>query len=674
MRHRSWVLLTTALWLCGPALTPAQAQTAPAQNQIESYKPDFFASARPSTAMDMINRLPGFSFDGGDGSRGFSGNSGNVLIDGKRPTSKTDYLGAVLQRIVAADVERIDVIHGSAPGIDMQSKPVVANVILKKAPSTTIVTQASAAATTTGRIMSGGVLQYSHTTGERSYDLSIRRDPNYSNDMGTASITEIDPSGTAVTSGEVRRGSGGVIGLNGAVKTPLAGGDLSANTTLQQSDYSGGTDYDASANLQNYSFSSHNRNGELGANYQRALGVANLDVELLQRLGHATSTQLVDDSGVAERFSNLTDTGESISRFTLSYPLTPHLSLEGGAEAAYNFLTGTSLYTQNGTVVTVPSSDVNVNEMREEVFAQASWRIGRALVLDTGLRTEYSTISERGDVSQSRSFFYLKPRALLTWTMSPNALLRFRVEHQLGQLDFGDFISSVSLNQGNVTAGNPDVKPDQHWQFEAAYERHFWDRGSLTVSLLHQEISNILDMKPVFDPSGDYDTRGNIGGGRVDRLSVTGAIPTDKFRPLKGGRITLSLAWQDSAVKDPLTGVTRRLTYDDAASYSVGFVQDMEEWKSTWSVNYNNGWKEIGFRLAEVDRFFGDPGVSAGWTYKPSANLNIGFSINNFLIARRTRISDYYAGARDVSALTRTEIETGYGRPTFNFSIRKTFN
>ena len=57
-----------------------------------------------------------------------------------------------------------------------------------------------------------------------------------------------------------------------------------------------------------------------------------------------------------------------------------------------------------------------------------------------------------------------------------------------------------------------------------------------------------------------------------------------------------------------------------------------------------------------------------------SANLNIGFSINNFLIARRTRISDYYAGARDVSALTRTEIETGYGRPTFNFSIRKTFN
>lgn len=665
MRHGTWALLVATLCLCSPAL---------AQSQVESYKPDFFAAARPATAMDMINRLPGFSFDGGDGSRGFSGNSGNVLIDGKRPTSKTDYLGNVLGRIVAAQVERIDVIHGGAAGIDMQGKPVVANVILKKAASTTIVAQASAAATTTRRIMPGGLLQYNRTTGDRSYDLSIRRDPNYSNDMGEANITEIDPSGNAVKSEEVRRGSGGNIGLNGAIKTPLAGGDLSANTTLQQSDYNGGTDYAATATLQNYSFTSHNRNGELGANYQRGLGAAQLDIELLQRLGHSTSTQLVDDSGVAEVFSNFTDTGESISHFTLTYPLTPHLSVESGAEVAYNFLNGTSLYTQDGAVVTVPSSDVNVNEMREEAFAQASWRISPALVLDTGMHAEYSTISERGDVSQSRSFFYLKPRALLTWTMSPSALLRLRVEHQLGQLDFGDFISSVSLNQSNVTAGNPDLKPDQHWQFEADYERHFWGQGSLTFSLLHQEISNILDMKPVFDPSGDYDTRGNIGNGRTDRLAVTGAIPTDKFRPLKGGRLTLSLAWQDSAVKDPLTGVTRRLTYDDAQSYSVGFLQDLEAWKSTWSINYNYGWNEIGYRLEEIDRFRGAPGVSAGYSYKPTANLNIGFSVNNFLIASRARISDYYAGPRNTSPLTQEEIEIGYARPTFNFSIRKTFN
>src|SRR3954462_14714040 len=68
-------------WTLACALLALAAAPALAQDQIESYRPDFFESARPATAMEMINRLPGFSFDGGDGSRGFSGNAGNVLIN-----------------------------------------------------------------------------------------------------------------------------------------------------------------------------------------------------------------------------------------------------------------------------------------------------------------------------------------------------------------------------------------------------------------------------------------------------------------------------------------------------------------------------------------------------------------------------------------------------------------
>ena len=39
---------------------------------------------------------------------------------------------SILQRIPAASVERIEVIRGSAPGIDMQGQSVVANVVRKK--------------------------------------------------------------------------------------------------------------------------------------------------------------------------------------------------------------------------------------------------------------------------------------------------------------------------------------------------------------------------------------------------------------------------------------------------------------------------------------------------------------------------------------------------------------
>lgn len=647
-----------------------------AQDQVESYTPDFFAAARPATARDMIDRLPGFSFDGGGGSRGFSGNAGNVLINGQRPTSKTDSLSAVLSRIVAGDVERIDVIHGSAPGIDMQGKPVVANVIRKETPSTNVVAIANASYLNTGRTIPGAQLQYSHTEGQRSYDFSIRRDADYDGEMGEANITESTPGGAPVTTEETRRGSGGTIGLNGAVKLPLMGGDFATNATATQSEYSSGTLYDYAAGPQNYASTSHNQKGELGASYAVPLGETLLGLEMLQRLGHSVSTDLLDDSGANESYSSLRDSGETITRFTLRRPLSDSVTLEGGAEAAYNFLSGKSLYSQDGTVQELPSSNVDVSERRGEAFVQASWQLAKDLMLDTGLRAEYSQIGERGDTTLSRSFFYPKPRAVLTWTVDPDSLLRLRAERKVGQLDFGDFISSANLTQGQVTAGNPDLKPDQRWQYELAYEYHFWDQGALTVSLTHQDIENILDDRPLDDGTGTlYDVRGNIGDGRSDQISIDAVVPTGPLlNMLDGGRFSASADWRDSAVTDPLTGQTRRLAYQDPTSYNFSFTQDMQDWRSTWSVSYSNGWKEVGYRLAEIQHSLGSPSVSASWNYKPSPKLNMNVSVNNILVASRTRISDYFDGPRNVSPPLSREIESRYVRPRLYFNIRKTFD
>jgi outer membrane receptor protein involved in Fe transport len=644
-----------------------------AQDQVDTYRADFFASARPATAMDMINRLPGFNFDGGDGTRGFSGNSGNVLIDGKRPTSKNDYLGNILGRIVATDVDHIDVIHGSAPGIDMQGKAVMANVVLKNTASTTVVATAGAFLFQTGRVIPQGSLQYSHSEGDTSFDLSIRRDASFNDQMGEANITRIDASGNAVRTEEKVSASGGTTGVNTQVKSPFAGGDFSANLAATQNEFGNSTFYDDPVSPQTYASRQRNQNAEFGASYQHGLGATTLGLELLQRRGHNVSTSLLGDGSSDERFASLRDTGESIGHFTARYPLTGKVTLEAGGEAAYNFLRGQSLYTLNGVTVTVPSSAVDVSEMREEVFGQASWQIEPDLLLDAGVRAEFSTISEHGDVSQERSFFYPKPRAQLTWTLSPKSVLRLRMEHHLGQLNFGDFISSVNLTQSNVTAGNPDLKPDEAWQYELAYEFHFWDKGAITITALHQEISNILDTKPLADASGAlFDTRGNIGSGRSEDLSVNALIPTDFLGILEGGRLNLDLDWRDSAVKDPLTGVTRRFQFEDASSYSIKFTQDLEEWKSTWSISYYNGWKEIGYRLAEIDQFLGNPQIFFNWTYKPDPDLNLNFQVANVLISSKTRLSDYFSGPRNISPLLQREIEINYSRPNFMFSVRKT--
>ena len=69
---------------------------------ITPYVAAFFAASQPNSAMDMISRIPGFSFDGGDNVRGYGGAAGNVLIDGQRPATKSESLEDALRRIQAS--------------------------------------------------------------------------------------------------------------------------------------------------------------------------------------------------------------------------------------------------------------------------------------------------------------------------------------------------------------------------------------------------------------------------------------------------------------------------------------------------------------------------------------------------------------------------------------------
>src|SRR5258708_668248 len=128
-RNMALSLKTAAIFVAYLYIAPACA--APEQG-ISVYPASFFTDARPATAYDMVSRWRGFSLDPGWSERGLAGPAGNVLVDGARPTAKTDDLSSILQRIPAANVERIDVIHGGAPGIDMQGQTVVANVVTRK--------------------------------------------------------------------------------------------------------------------------------------------------------------------------------------------------------------------------------------------------------------------------------------------------------------------------------------------------------------------------------------------------------------------------------------------------------------------------------------------------------------------------------------------------------------
>ena len=171
------------------------AQAEQAETGVLTYDTAFFAAQRPNTAYDMIGRLPGFSFSDVGSARGFAGTAGNVLINGQRPTSKSDSLQSILSRIPASTVERIDLVRGGAPGIDMQGQTVVANVILKKQDSLHVVATAEDYVFLDGHMVPNASVQFTQHSGDTTYEGSIGTTMGYDDSVGPGTHDVFDGAG-----------------------------------------------------------------------------------------------------------------------------------------------------------------------------------------------------------------------------------------------------------------------------------------------------------------------------------------------------------------------------------------------------------------------------------------------------------------------------------------------
>jgi outer membrane receptor protein involved in Fe transport len=661
------------------ALASVSAQ-ADEQSGVLSYQAAYFADQRPNTAYDMIGRLPAFTFDNVTAARGFAGTAGNVLIDGQRPTAKTDDLETILTRIPASDVERIDVIRGGAPGIDMQGQTVVANVIRKKGDSTQLVADIEDNFWPDGHSVPNGSLQYTQHSGDSTYEAALTRYGNFDDSVGKGFYNITDLNTGQVTHFNARTSGSGTGGaFNGAITTPLFDGQFKVNLTLQDQPFRSGNFYTAPgapANDEEIHDSEPAENAELGLHWVGNVGETQLELLALQRLGTAQDVNTSFAPGNDQFFYSSNHTGESIVRATLRYAPITTLTLEGGAEGAYNYLDGISNYLVNGVPDNLPSADADVNEKRGEAFVQGTWKFDPEWMIELGSRAEYSVISETGATDMSRSFFYPKPRAVLTWTPDTDTQVRFRYEKVVGQLDFNDFVATSSLAQSGVTAGNPNLKPDQHTQYEISYERHFWDKGAIVATLMHEQIQDVIDYVPVTGSgsTGVFDAPGNIGSGQNNQLDVELTLPLDKLG-LTNGLLKSTNIFRFAQVHDPVTGDERTISAERPQDIELTLTQDIPSLKSTWGFFFFNCWDEYYYRIEqERHRRVIPPYLSVYWEYKPTPTWSFHVEADN--MARFTYDDTYYDYPAPRNVSTPDEIDQLWikSQPRLYVQIRKTFD
>lgn len=676
----SFALVGLAICTLAPQ---AAAQTVPsspagsgqATQGVLVFEPAFFADARPDTALDMISRLPGFALDTGDSdTRGFAGAAGNVLIDGQRPSTKSDSLDSILRRISASGVARIELVRGGALGIDMQGRSVVANVVLVRTVTLERVLETNAYFYPDGYI--GPVLlgRFSRRDGDNQIEGSISATSDRTDGTATGFRRRFAANGTLIQDADlalwdrIRN-----VTATGAVQRKAGGGLLRINGVLEWETIENSQDVLVRSGPGPDTFSdedSREIEGEVGINWTRDLG-PRTGVELtgLQRYSSEAYTSLSESAGDSSIYAYDASSGESIGRAVLRYRPGEQWAVEAGGEFAWNFLDISTQFEENGVSIPLPGASVRVEELRGEVFGQNTWRPDPKFSLEAGLRVEVSEISQSGDSDLSKSFVYPKPRIQATWTPLPGRQFRLRIEREVGQLDFEDFAASADIDVGEVEGGNPDLEPYKATVVEAVYEHRFWEDGVVDFTLSQSALTDVVDIIPL---AGGFDAVGNIGDGKQRIFQTRLTLPTSRLG-VPNGRLQLRGTWSKSSVTDPVTGEDRRLRNDQPFGCSVSFTQDLKGGRWSWGFDHGcNTDRYPVYRTREVRKNLGEPGASVYALWKPRSDLTIRVNVGNASDRVIGYDRDIYAGPRDTAPLSIRETRRTQMSPWLFVQVRKT--
>ena len=665
--------MSTAALAAAPP--PAAQDVEPTQRGVIPYAPDFFAAAQPSTALDMITRLPGFNLEQGDNVRGFAGAAGNVLINGERPTTKNESLEDMLRRIAAPTVERIDLIRGGEPGIDMQGRTVMANIVLKRTVQVQKVVNVQTYVYPDGLFGPIVELEGSRREGDYALEGSLKATQDRTDNTYDGGVRLRTDSNGVPTTKDALKGYDTIYNyvLRGAVQRPTLGGKARVNAKLDYFGY----DRDVTATRvfpapgrEVTGEKLHNWAGEFGARFDRALSArSDLQLVLLQNLNREIYGSTFEDPRLFVDYKSRTDTGETIVRSELRHRRNDTLSFEAGLEGAYNVLDGDTQYFENSVAIPLPAAQVKVEELRGELSGKAIWRATPKLNVEAGARLEVSKISQSGDTDLSKKFFYPKPRVLATWSPTSTDQLRIRIEREVGQLDFGDFVSSAGTETGTVDAGNPDLVPERKWVMETAWEKRFWGGGALVLLWRHAEIQDVVDVIPI---NKVFEAPGNIGDGTSDFYQVNLTLPTDKLG-VSGGQLKMRASWAQSDVTDPVTQGKRRISGQTPFTCDVRFTRDMPGGKWSWGVITFCPNEQRYYRVGEVRTFRFEQWVEGFFEWRPRKDLTIRTELANWTSRHKTRDRVMYAGGRGTGVVSQVEQRELPFEPYLFIKVRKSF-
>ncbi len=654
-------------------ISSTDPQVLSATDQLVTYPAAFFSRYNPSTALEMVQQLPGFLLDDGLSVRGFGESVGNVLINDNYPSAKQDRPTAILSRIPASQVEKIELIRSQVRGIDMRGQPVLANVILMQDSPVAVQwewfgTQSSRAPFRTGLNVS-----LSHSVNDIDYNVGLDVERQGSGERGIDLVYDGNGSLIEQRKEELREYGLRLVGVFLNTSTWIGDSFIQFNA---KTGVTRGAERLTSARssipfvppveLRSLKFSEHRPTFEIGMDIERKLSedLTGKGIFLFTRDNSEFITREIDiDLPDTQTLFRRSDSGrlekEAIARLELNWEGVENHNLQLNVEGALNTLDGDLVeFEDTGTgpvSVIVPGANSSVEEKRGDFLLKDTWSIGD-LEIDYGLGAEISNISQTGDVVQDRNFVFLKPQFVVTYSASDFYQSTLLLIRDVSQLDFNDFVSASVFEDDDLALGNPDLKPERTWVSEFINEWRWGQDSVYKLSLYYHRINDVEDLLPLTE---DFEVPGNIGNGH--RLGVRFETSTPlTWLGLDNAKLDFKIRLQDSSVTDPVTGVKRQLIAGGFFSgptnirfnnendyvFDVAFRQDFQQSQISWGWDIAEQARRPRFKVNELEVF--NEGLEANVFIETTRwyGIKVRFDARNLLNYDESRNRTIYVGER----------------------------
>ena len=648
------------------------------------YDAAVFARFAPQTAADMVRQIPGFTITELSNDRGLGEASQNVLVNGARISGKSNDARTVLNRISAGSIIRLEIVDGASLDIAGLSGQVL-NVVTKP---DTLSGNFNWNVRFRERLKPnpfGGEVNLSGKLGAGNFTLGLANKESFRGGGWGPEINTDAAGNLLYTRDRIGRFKGdrptisatyGIKNSNGAAFNISGTGQMFWFRGRQEYDRfspNGPRSFELSTNQEN------EYNYEFSTEYEAPVFGGKLKLIAFNRFEHSpTKGEFSRDFfGLrpieADRYAQVIDEGEAVIRGEYRWK-TGKNDWQVSLESAKNFLDSSlALSERDASGIFQPvdfdGANARVVEKRGQLLASVGRPLAKGLTAQLSLGAEYSQLNQSGANGLTRSFWRPKGSLSFAWKASPKLDVSLKLQRKVGQLNFGDFLASVDLQDSNDNAGNPELVPPQSWIGELEFNRSLGKTGSVKLKLTSELISDLVDQVPITATS---EAPGNLPSARLNAAELNATILLDQFG-VKGAKVDVSGFLVRSDVTDVITQIGRPISGKGNYGYSIEFRHDIP--RSNWAygaelqVDRSNAFYRLNYI---ADEYQTRPGVLFYVENKNVLGLKMQAQVNNLLRSTELSNETFYVARRDGPVSRFAKTDTQYGL-IYRFQVSGTF-